>query len=126
MRANARIVTAEFVTEMTVASDVVHLETVAADVERVQDVALEKSCRPPAMVGLKQQLTIAGALRERHKLAGALASERSFASEICVEPEAPFGLEQFGTVTQFLSHFAGPSVGILHLYTRHAARDDQR
>ena len=93
MRANAGIVTAKLVTEVTMANHVVEFDTLAAIGHRVRDVAPKKPCRPPAMVGFQQQLVIAGVLRERHQFTGAVARERGLAPEIGIEPQAPFGLE---------------------------------
>src|SRR5476651_648607 len=126
MRADARIVAAEFVAKVTMASDVVHLESVAAAVERVPDVAPEKCRRPAAMVRLKQKLAITGALRDRHELTGALAGECGLASEIGVKPQPPFGLECSGTVPELLTDLARPGVGILHRCNVEAMCDERR
>src|SRR5580693_307097 len=52
VRANAGIVTAELVSEVTVAVDVVKLKTVPAALQRVQDIAAKKCRRPLAMIRL--------------------------------------------------------------------------
>jgi hypothetical protein len=93
VRANAGIVTAELVTEVTVAGHVVEFDTIPATLDPAHDVAPEKSRRPLAVIRFKQQVTIAGALRERDQFAGAVARQRGLASQIGVDPQAPFGLE---------------------------------
>jgi hypothetical protein len=46
------------------------------------------------MISLQQQLAVAGALREGHQFARALASERRLPFDRGVEPETPFGLKR--------------------------------
>ena len=90
MGANARIVTAERCAKVTVPRHVIGVDTDAAIGDRRGDIAAKKGGRPAAMVGLKQQMFVAGALRERHQLAGPFARQRRLAPEIGPEPEAPF------------------------------------
>src|ERR1700722_17648068 len=126
VRANAGIVTAELVTEVTVTVHVIKCEAAPAAFQRVGDIATKKSRRPLAMIRFEQLLLIAGALRERHEFPGPVTRQSGLAPEIGVDPQAPFGLERPRAVPQFLADFAGPGVGVLHLRTLQAAHDDKR
>ena len=93
MRANAGIVTAEGVAEMTVAGHIVELDAVPAIVHRIRHIAAEKSGRPSAMIGFQQQFAVAGILRKRHQFPRPVARQRRLALDIGIDPQAPFGLK---------------------------------
>jgi hypothetical protein len=93
MGANARIVTAESLAEVTVAVHVIELDAVPAIVQRIRDITPEECGRPPAMVGFEQQFAVAGVSRKRHKLPRPVACERGLAIDIGVDPQTPFRLK---------------------------------
>ncbi len=72
-----------------------------------------KCGRPAAMVSFEQQIAVAGALRERHQFARPVARQRSLAPDIGVEPQAPFGLEDGGSVSERFADLGGAAIGIL-------------
>src|ERR1700676_1552594 len=110
MAANAGIMTAERMAEVTVAVYVVEFDAMPAIFQCGCDIAAKERRRPAAMIGLEQQLFIAGVLRERHQFAGPVACQCGLAPEIGVEPQAPFGLEQSGTIVQPLADFVGAGI----------------
>src|SRR5271168_2327121 len=82
VRANAGIVTAELMTEVTVARHVVEFDTVSATVQSPHDVALEEGRRPLAVIPLEQQFVIVGVPRKRYEFGGTATRERGLAPEI--------------------------------------------
>ena len=67
VRANTWVMTAEGLTEVTMAREVIGLDSDLGVIQSLGDITAEKSRLPAAMVSLQQQVTIAGALREGHR-----------------------------------------------------------
>src|SRR3954468_8920186 len=126
MRADAGIVATKRVRKMTVLRHIVKRDGVAAALQRAADIAAKMRRRELAMIGLEQQLAVAGLLRERHQFAGAVARQCRLASQIGVDPETPFGLEGRRAVAELLAYLAGFDIGLFGLNTLQAMRDDRR
>ena len=71
-------------------------------------------------------MLVAGALRQRHQLARPLARQRRLASEIGVEPQAPFGAIDGGAVCERFADLGGAAISLLRFRALHAMHDAQR
>jgi hypothetical protein len=73
------------------------------------------------MIGFEQQITVAGGVRERYQLARPVARQGGLASDIGVEPQAPFGLERGRAITDRRADLGSAPVGIFDFGALHAA-----
>jgi hypothetical protein len=86
MGADARVMAAKRVSEVTMTCDVVERYSVPRTLQRAGDIAAKKRRRQVAMMGFEQQLVIAGVLREPYEFASAIARQRGLAAQIGVDP----------------------------------------
>jgi hypothetical protein len=126
VRANTWVMTAEGLTEVTMAREVIGLDSDLGVIQSLGDITAEKSRRPAAMVSLQQQVTIAGALREGHQLPRSVARQSSFAPDIGIEPQTPLRLVQGASVALPVADLSRTAEGVLCLRTLQAARHHER
>ncbi len=126
MRADAGIVAAEGVREVTVLLHIVKRDGVSAALQRAPYVATKMRRRKLTMIGFEQQLAVAGLLCKRHQFVGAIARQSRLAAQIGVDPKAPFGLKRRRALAELLTDLGGPGVGCFALDTLQAMRDEQR
>jgi hypothetical protein len=68
MGAIAWVVAAKGVAQMPMTVNVIGLDTNAAALDGLCEVPPVKRSRPPAVVSFEQEVTVTGALRQRHQL----------------------------------------------------------
>ena len=78
------------------------------------------------MISFKQQMLVAGALREPQQFARTLARQRSFATQIGSKPKAPFGAIDGGGVSKGFPDLGGASIGAVRFCALVTPHDSQR